>query len=129
MGEYWNQFLQWLGFVGQQQQQSRIAPRVEDRFANSYRYYEGDNVFNTLKYPGSNRGVMQDAAWNYRPAWIMRNIDNNGDTLYVENPEQKRGFNRSTKRRSASNRDKNRKEYDILKRRFNTAWNIAKEQE
>ena len=128
MEEYWNQFLNWLGFVSQQQQQPRIAPRAEDRFANSRRYYEGDDVFNAIIYPGSNRGVMQDTAWNYRPAWIMRNI-NNGDTLYVEKPEQKRGFNKDAVRRQARSKDKNRKEYNILKRRFNTAWNLAKEQE
>lgn len=127
MEEYWNQFLQWLGLVGQQQQQPRIAPRAEDRYANSYRHYPGDDVFDPM-IPGTKHSVIQDTTWRYRPAWIMRNI-NDGDTVYTENPEQKRRISHQAVKRRASSKDKNRSEYNILKRRFNTAWKLAKEQE
>lgn len=123
MEEWYNNFLSWLDNI--MNPPTRIAPRAEDRYANSYRAYPDDPVFDPA-IPGIKHSVITDPRSWWRPGWIMQNIDN-GDTTYTENPQQKMGFNR-TIRRSASSKDKNKKEYNILKRRFNTAWKIAKEQ-
>ena len=126
MEEYWNMFLNWLG--AQQKLQPRMAPPAGERYADSSRMYSDSPFFtNSMKYNnGESIGVIQNTPYTTIPAHITRQIIDN-DTIYREKPDQKRfrlrGF---PKERTASNRDKNRKEYDILKRRFDTAWGLAK---
>ena len=121
MEEYWNQFLSWLNSISNPQ--VRIAPLVKDRYANSYRVYPEDDYAWDSTVPGEKKGVVTNPRNWWRPGFIMQHV-NNGDTTYTEKPEQKMGFNR-TRKRIISNRDKNRREYEIMRRRFNEAWNIA----
>ena len=124
MEEYWNQFLSWLNSMANPQ--VRLAPPVSERFANSYRAYPDDPVFDET-IPGVKRSVITNPRNWWRPGYIMQNV-NDGDTVYTEKPPQKMGFNRN-KKRTASNRDKNRREYKTMERRFNDAWQIAKDAE
>ena len=126
MEEYWDMLLNWLGMG---QGGLPTAPRAEDRYANSRRVYNDDPyVQHSIKFNGSNTtGVIQNTPYSILPAIITRSIGSGGDTLYAETPEQKRFRLRGVpKRRKASSRDKNKKEYETLKRRFNTAWSLAK---
>ena len=65
------------------------------------------------------------------PAHILRYIPINGDTTYVELPEAQSYMFMPTARyeRSASFKNPKGEEYNILKRRFNTAWGLAKHQD
>ena len=120
MDEYWNNFLNWLNNIVNPP--IRIAPRVQDRYANSYRAYSDDDVFDPT-IPGEKRSVLTKKQPWWRQGFIMQNI-NDGDTTYTERPNQKMGFNRN-RIRKASSKDKDRREYEILRRRFNDAWRIA----
>ena len=63
-----------------------------------------------------------------RPAEIYRYSPEPGDTVYVEKPtraDSKYGLIKRSERR-ASTKNRRGKEYDVLKRRFETAWNLAK---
>ena len=104
------------------------APRAEDRYANSYRIYNDDPYFTTsMKYKGADAmGVKQYTPYSIIPAVITRVIMSDNDTIYRETPDQKRfKLRRFPKTRTASSKDKNKKEYKILQRRFNTAWKYA----
>lgn len=128
------------------------APKAEDRYKNGYKYgshltvwSNGDGI--------DTRGVVSNNKIQYGrfPAVIQREIRENSnnianqDTTYYEAPDfvsfpsalfqTLNPIQQSTvpalikpkvKIRKASSKDKNKKEYEILKRRFNTAWNIAK---
>ena len=61
------------------------------------------------------------------PASIRRYIPSNGDTTYVELPEARLHMFKPTARyeRTASFKNQKGQEYNILKRRFNTAVQMA----
>lgn len=130
----------------------KIAPKAEDRYKNGYKYgshltvwSNGDGI--------DTRGVASNNKIYYGrfPAVIQREIRENSnnitdqDTTYYEVPDfvsfpsalfqTLNPIQQSTvpalikpkvKIRKASSKDKNKEEYEILKRRFNTAWNLAK---
>ena len=97
MEEYWNLFLNWLGYVGRQNDQDEVArmllpraQRAEDRYANSYRFngHEAAGLLGT-------EGVRQDyngpsgpfmVGGDVMPAEIYRYVPYEGDTVYVEKP-------------------------------------------
>ena len=127
------------------------APKAEDRYKNGYKH----KGFTTLWHNGDGietATVLADNKIQFGkfPAVIQRTIYTNSsnpekqDTIYKERPEfrqfpilfQERDPMRQheipsilqpkVKIRQASSKDKNRSEYEILRRRFNTAWNLAK---
>ena len=131
MEEYWNLFLNWLNSLGELNQQRNImplAPRAEDRYANSFRINSDDPWFsNNINYNQNSEkaGVFQEAPYSMSPAYITREIQRD-DTLYRESPEYKKASFVIAKKRTATNKDKNKNEYNTLKKRFNTAWKLAK---
>ena len=127
------------------------APKAEDRYKNGYKY--GSHLTLWSNGDGINRsGVISNNKIQYGrfPAIIQRDIRENSsdilnqDTTYYEVPsftafpilfqtpnplEQSKIpalIKPKVKIRQASSKDKNRSEYETLKRRFNTAWNLAK---
>lgn len=103
------------------------APKAEDRYANStaipnakYGWYPAQKVVQNTKSGLMGGGML--------PASITRYIQSPGDTVYTELPEAQSRMFRPTIRyeRSASTKNPKGQEYNILKRRFNTAWNLAK---
>lgn len=124
MGEYWNLFLDWLNQIGAQNT-LRTAPSVEERYANSirnsndrYGWYNAESVQQNI--PTSTLMNIQ------RPAKMYRYIPSEGDTVYTEYPDINKRFG-YIKPRTASTKRRRGKEYDILKRRFNAAWKLAKD--
>ena len=119
-------------FIPLNQQGNKLptAPKAEDRFKNGKRYTTGDeHVDNQIKYLGKQTRlvVAGQPYMQFVPATISESVSNKGDTTYIEIPEQKRFAIRwLPKERKANSLDKDRTEYEILKRRFNTAWNISK---
>lgn len=104
------------------------APKAEDRYKNSYKLSE-DFFNNRIKYLGTkkNKGVIQVVPYSTVPAYITESISDLGDTIYRESPEYQRfRLRRAPVVRTASNRGNDLNEYETLKRRFNTAWNLAK---
>lgn len=128
-----------------------IAPKAEDRYKNGYKHKE----FLTLWRNGDGAEtatVLADNKIRFGkfPATIQRTIYTNSnnpekqDTIYKERPEFRQFpilfqehnpmyqheipfvLQPKIKIRQASSKDKNRNEYETLKRRFNTAWNLAK---
>ena len=112
---------------------NRVAPKAEVRYANSKKYTNGDGIVDAnINYQNPTRVVYQDAPYlKYVPASISEVIAAPGDTIYTETPEVQRFarfglFRPIPRKRSASTLHPNGQEYEILKRRFNTAWNLAK---
>ena len=105
------------------------APKAEDRYKNGFRKTNGDPyVDHKIKFSGSNvKAVIADTPYNIIPAAITQQITKDGDTIYTETPEYKRfSFRLFPVKRNASFLNPKGNEYEILKRRFNTAWNLAK---
>lgn len=137
MGDFLNQFLYWLSM--NQSENKQLLPRAEraeDRYADSERFtgrvpgkywfddYNTEGVRQNYNGPVGPFMFKSDAM----PAEIYRYIPEEGDTVYVEKPtrsDSKYGLIQR-KRRKASTKKPKGDEYDILKRRFNTAWNLAK---
>lgn len=125
MGDFFEYFWNW---IKSNNPNNRIAPPAEKRYANSTkgkRRYAG-NEADYVKQ-SSNAGIMGSA----HPAEILRYLDERGDTVYVETPDDNPSAGRHPyisirKPRRASSRNKFDNEYDILKRRFNTAYNLAR---
>lgn len=107
------------------------APKAEDRYANSIRLYANSPRFKyDIRYQdGQTTGVVQDTPYTTLPAIITQQVVGN-DTVYRETPDQKRfslrGFPVT---RTATNTDSNRQEFETMRRRFNTAWGVAKHEE
>ena len=115
MDEYWNQFLNWISSI-YQDQTPRIAPRVEDRYAESYRKQPYEDMGRTVS------GVIQRKRPGRKNASIGRYISDT-DTIYKEYQDNKYGTRTSPY--IASNKDKNKKKYKELKDRYDRAWEIA----
>ena len=152
MEEYWNQFLNWLNSVGyrynnyirqREAKQDReyqdnmrnypVAPRAEDRYANSW-YGEGTEAHFPMshiteqitqrKNPSEGISLFND----FRPSSIYRYVKDPGDTVYVEQtPYETLGgaLIRNYERRASTKRPRGN-EYNVLKRRWNTARKLAK---
>lgn len=111
------------------------APPAEKRFAKSKGYTNGDGIVDSnINFQNPTKVVYQDSPYlKYVPASISQVIGAPGDTIYTETPEVERFarfglFRPIPVKRTASTLNPNGQEYDILKRRFNTAWNISKHQ-
>ena len=119
MGDFFEYFWNW---VKNNNPNNRIAPPAEKRYANStkgkrrYAWYDADYVKQDKK-----AGVMGSS----HPAEILRYVQNPGDTAYVEIPDDDPRYLSMRKERRASTKYPRGNEYEILKRRFNTAWNLA----
>lgn len=143
MEEYWNQFLNWLNVVGsrltyQDYPGQRIAPRAEDRYANSIMFEESiPGITGSRKVKGvrqlNNSGNALSGAFSSqrRPAQIFSYINEPGDTVIEEHPESalKWGIFDYYYPRKASTKNQKGNTYKILSRRLKTARKLAKEQE
>jgi len=108
------------------------VPKAEDRYKNGYKYgYTVDGSLYSFPKPYYTKvnvsGVRTDYPFMTYQGEIKRNVFYTGntpmDTTYTEVPNAI--FPVKRKRRYASSENKT-PEYEILKRRFNTAWNLAK---
>ena len=109
-----------------------IAPKAEDRYKNGSKYgYMADGSLylfpNPLYTIADIKGVRTDYPFMSNQGEIKRTIFYAGnspmDTIYTEIPNSV--FPVERKMRYANSKNKT-PEYEILKRRFNTAWNLAK---
>ena len=139
MGEYWNQFLNWLNVVGsrlayQDYPGQRIAPRAEDRYANSEMFEDLEPGFpishrvQGVRQIQDNRnalsGIFQERP---RPAQIYSYVREPGDTVITENPESARKWGLDYYYpRTASTKNPKGDTYKILSRRLRTAKKLAK---
>ena len=108
------------------------APKAEDRYKNGYKYgYRSDGSLYLFPSPlytiADVKGVRTDYPFMSNQGEIQRTIfyagDNPIDTVYTEIPNSV--FPVERKQRYANSKNKT-PEYETLKRRFNTAWNLAK---
>ena len=108
------------------------APKVEDRYKRGYKYgYTVDGSLYLFPKPYYTKvnvsGVRTDYPFMSNQGGIKRTVFYTGntptDTTYTEIPNAI--FPVKRKMRYASSENKT-PEYETLKRRFNTAWNIAK---
>lgn len=127
MEDFFSYFWNWLK-RNQSDKKVRMAPPAEKRYAKSKKLYPNDPYFeNDIRYKnGENYGVLEEVPYMEKtPSMFTKQVFDN-DTIYKETPGQKRfslrGF---PKTREASYRNKRGNEYEILKRRFNTAWGLA----
>lgn len=107
---------------------NKYAPRTDWRYSNGTRI---DDYSNNVNYANnsSTRGVVGTGLnyLDYTYPSIVETVIAPGDTMYIETPEQKRFSLRGAPiKRTASTKNPNGNEYNILKRRFNEAWNLAK---
>jgi hypothetical protein len=137
MGDFWDQLMYWLST--NQTSNKQLLPRAEraeDRYANSERYF-GEQPGKYILGSWPTQGVRQNYTGpvgdlmfrsDVMPAEIYRYIPEQGDTVYVEKPTRSDSKYGLIQRRSRKASTKNPKgnEYNILKRRFDTAWRLAK---
>ena len=139
MGEYWNQFLDYINTIGrflayQPYSGTRLAPPAEQRYANSHRI---DETVTGFPFSHKAQGIEQDQQRNAfdifnsesRPAKILRYISEPGDTTYIEYPESDKtfgGFIDYRYPRKASTKNQRGKTYKTLRKRYNTAEKLAK---
>lgn len=107
---------------------NKYAPRTDWRYKNGTRVTDYSN---DVKYANnrSTRGVVGTGLnyWDYAYPSIVETVIAPGDTMYVETPEYERFSLRGNPvRRTASTKNPKGNEYNVLKRRFNEAWDLAK---
>lgn len=140
MGEYWNQFLNWLNVVGsrmayQDYPGQRIAPRAEDRYANSEPFEQTIPGF-PISHKVQGVRQVQDKGGAFgsvfshqqRPAEIFSYVAEPGDTVIEERPESalKWGLIDYYYPRKASTKNPKGDTYKILSKRLRTAKKLAK---
>ena len=109
------------------------AQKAEERYKNSKKYTNGDGIIDAdIKYSQQPTiRIFQETPYSTIPASITRTINSPIDTSYIEVPPIQRFsrlglFRPWPVERKVSTLNPNGKEYEILKRRFNTALNLAK---
>ena len=139
MEEYWNQFLNWINTVGrfasfQPYPGNRIAPPAEVRYANSHKIAGSRPGFpmsydvEGIEADSNGGGLSSLMSHQQRPAKIIRYITEPGDTVYEEYPESalKYGLDYRYSRKASTKKPRGNN-YKVLKRRYNTAEQLAKE--
>ena len=124
MEDFFENFWNWLV---NKNQKKRIAPLAKDRYKNSKKL-EDSYFRDDIKYQsGNNSGVKEDVPYLQRtPSIITRQAFDN-DTIYRETPGHERfALIGMPVIREASYKNPKGDEYEILKRRLNTAWNLAR---
>lgn len=131
------------------------APKVEDRYKNSKRHQTSYKYKGVTSDSTNIKQVISEKPTLFGNPAVIRQVVNygrypyNNDTTYIEIPEISNPFTkrkiRATNKHIGVLKDyyshvipyfgqllpdslgtSNKKEYEILKRRFNTAWNLAK---
>ena len=140
MGEYWNQFLNWLNvvgsrFAGMDYPGNRIAPKAEDRYANS-ELFEGSisgfptshSIQGVRQIQSGNGGLSSLMSREQRPARIYSYINEPGDTVITEQPESSLKWNMFDYYypRTASTKNRKGNTYKILSNRLKIAKKLAK---